>query len=140
MIMITTEKGELEIKNLPKYNPFLLEYEDLDDAIQVDCTGLGALNFFDPFNKELELEINTNINNALNNYGKKTGHNASNIGYSLTLIPTNKLDRQHNVVQMGVELTIIFKKPVPNASSYSLTPSISLITSIILGEIFILKQ
>lgn len=138
--MITTEKGELEIKNLPKYEPFLLEYDDLDEAIQVDCTGIGALNFFDPFNKELECEINTNINNALKNYGKKTGHNASNIGYSLTFTPTNKLDRQHNVVQMRVELSIVFKKPVPNVNACCLTPSISLITSIILGEIFILKQ
>jgi hypothetical protein len=134
------ECGYMEINHLPKYQPFLVDYVDMDSAIQVDCSGTGVLDFFDPLNEDLKVEINANINNALKNYGQKTGHNASYIGYNLTFLPTNKIDSKYNTQVIGIELVIVFKKPVKNVSIYALQPSIRLITSIILGEIFILKS
>ncbi|TRX34942.1 hypothetical protein FNW52_12430 [Flavobacterium sp. ZT3R18] len=137
--LTTIETGEFEIKNLQRYQPFLVQYEDAGEAIQVDIDGLGAFDFFDPFSPEIEVEIHTNINNSLKEYGQKTGHNPENIGYFLKFLPSNRLDRQHNVPVMGIKISIYFKKPVQNATSYALTPTIRLIYSIILNEIFILS-
>jgi hypothetical protein len=137
--LTTTDTGEFEIKNLPRYQPFLVQYEDAGASIQVDIAGRGAFDFFDQFSPDLETEIHTNINNSLKEYGQKTGHNPENIGYFLKFLPSKQLDRQHNVPVMGVEISIYFKKPVQNATSYALTPTIRLISSLILNEIFILS-
>lgn len=136
MIMITTDTGYLEIKNIPKYQPFLVQYEDLDDAIQVDITGIGVLKYFNTISEDLKLEITTNINNQLVKYQKTTGHNAADIGFSITYQPNKKLNSNTNTVVTGVDISIFFKKPVKNASAYSLQPTITLISLILLNEIF----
>jgi len=88
---------------------------------------------------ELLIEINTNINNSLTKYGKQCGHLASNIGYFFTLRETKTYNREHHQGETQISLSIVFKKPVKNASAFSLTPTIKRISTLILGEVFILN-
>ena len=138
--MVTTKNstGQLQIKNLPKAAPFKVNYEDYPtaDAIQVDVDGIGVFRFFEPISDEILTEINTNINRQLTIYGKKTGHNAANIGYFMTLKPLKKLNQNTNTGVVGVNVSMFFKKPVKGATIYALQPTITLISLIILCEIF----
>jgi hypothetical protein len=135
----TQLKGFLEISNIPKCQPFLVEYEDLDNAIQCDVSGTGYINYHGNYDKDLEMEIQTNICNALKQYSEITNHDATEIGYNLTIKPSKKIHPKLKVLQCDVELTIVFQKPVNGASAYSLRPTIELISSTILAEAFILN-
>lgn len=116
----------------------MVVFEDIgNDAIQVDVDGYGVIQYFGKLTNDLMLEINTNINIALKKYSKLTTHNCALIGYDLELLPTKKFDCPRNGFFYQCKLVIIFKKPVPKASAFSLTPTIELITSTILDEIFI---
>lgn len=140
-MLVKNNQSYFEIDNIRKYQPFMVVYEDIgNDSIQVDISGLGVINYWSKINDELLLEINTNINNALTNYSKATSHNSELIGYHLELFPTKKFDRVHNAFLCDCKISIVFKKPVSNASAFSLYPTINLITSIILEEIFILND
>lgn len=138
--MVTTKNstGQLQIKNLPKAAPFKVNYEDYPtaDAIQVDIDGIGVFRFFEPISDEILTEIHTNINKQLTIYGKKTGHNPANIGYYFELKPEKKLNQSTNTLVVSINVSFFFKKPVKNASCYSLQPTITLISLIILCEIF----
>jgi hypothetical protein len=138
MVTTTNETGQLEIKNLPKAAPFQVNYEDYStaDAIQVDIQGIGVFKFFEPISDEILTEIHTNINKQLTIYGKKTGHNPANIGYFLDLKQQKKLNQSTNTLVVSCSISIFFKKPVKNATVYSLQPTITLISLIILCEIF----
>ncbi len=134
----TSDNGVLEVKNQPKYAPFTVEFEDFSDAdaIQVDISGFGIFRYFEAISDEILLEINTNITKQLTIYGNKTGHNAANIGWYLNLKPVKKLNRSTNTLVLDAEISLFFKKPVRNASIYSLQPTITLIALIVLSEIF----
>lgn len=133
-------KGQLQIQNVAKLDPFKIQFSELNsETIQVDISGYGCLNYFDSIDKEIELEININISNQLRDYAEITGHNSADIGYSYTLTPTKKLNRKYNTLEAGVEISLLFKKPVLEASAYQLQPTIELISSIILAEIFIMQ-
>lgn len=120
---------------------FQLSYEDIGcDTLQIDVTGQGVLKYQEKITPELLLEINTNIATALTKYGKQTGHNPADIGYYFDLQRTKTYNREYYQGETEISLSIVFKKPVKNASAYSLTPTIKLITSILLGEIYIMKQ
>lgn len=138
--MIATSIGRIEIKNLPLTAPFQVDFADYGDSIQLDISGIGVFKFFEPISDDLITEINTNINNSLSNYGDLTGHNAADIGYSITYSPKKKLNRSTNTGVVGVDISIFFKKPVPTASAYQLEPTITLISVLILEEIFYLPQ
>ncbi|MCG2611499.1 hypothetical protein LZZ90_08260 [Flavobacterium sp. SM15] len=134
----TTSKGQMFLPNVGKYKPFSITYDEIDnETIQLDIVGYGCINYFDQLDKEIELEINININNQLKDYTELTGHDSSEIEYSLNLKPTKILNRQYNTLEAGVEMSIVFKKPVQNASTYQLQPTIELISSMVLAEIFI---
>jgi hypothetical protein len=50
--MVTNnEIGELEIINLPRLHPFVVKFENFEEAnaIQVDVAGIGAFRYFAPF-------------------------------------------------------------------------------------------
>lgn len=131
-------KGNLEIKNLKKYQPFKIYFEELaNDCIQVDITGKGVLNYFGQLTEDLRIEIHTNILKALKSYGEITTHDPSEIGYALTLNQLKKLNRIYNCFESEISLTIIYKKPVLGASAYSLQPTTELLSATILAEIFI---
>ncbi len=135
------EKGTLEIKHLSKYQPFQVGFTDLGcDTIQVDVTGGGSLNYDSIIDEEMLILIKTNVNNALYRYGQITSHKSSNIGFDYDLKLSNKIDRKFNSHLADIKLFIVFKKPVMGASAYSLQPTIRLITTSILNEIFILKD
>ena len=133
-------KGTLQIPHVKRYPAFELVYEDIgNEAIQVEVTGRGLLNYFGELTSELEIEINTGIIQALRKYGDITTHDASEIGYELDLTQTKKLNRTYNLFETTFELYIMFKKPIVGASAYSLRPTIELITATILAEAFIIK-
>jgi hypothetical protein len=140
-MVTTSDIGVLEVKNQPKYAPFTVEYEDFAeaDAIQVDIIGIGIFRYFEGISDEILLEINTNINRKLTIYGNKTGHNAANIGWYLNLKPLKKLNISTNTLVFGADVSLFFKKPVKNATCYSLQPTITLISLIVLSEIFHLR-
>lgn len=136
----TQPLGVLFIQNAPKYKPFKVEYAEIDDnTLQLDVTGYGCINYFENLSEEIKLEINTDINNRLKDYQEITGHNSSEIGYSFELKQTKNLNRKYNTLETGAEISIVFNKPVIGACAKSLEPTIELISSIILSEIFILQ-
>jgi hypothetical protein len=50
--MVTNnEIGELEIINLPRLHPFVVKFENFEEAnaIQVDVAGIGAFRYFTNF-------------------------------------------------------------------------------------------
>jgi hypothetical protein len=142
MMEISEQKeGYLFLKNLPTYQPFLIKYSEINDnTIQVDITGTGAINYKEKFCPELEMVINTNINKKLKEYSEITGHQPSKIGYTLNLTNTKKIDRKYNVDILSVQSSLVFEKPIKNATSYALTPTISLISSILIDETFLTSK
>jgi hypothetical protein len=69
-------------------------------------------------------------------YGK-SGHNPENIGYNLNFNPIK--DKYSNKYTMiGVDI-YIFKKTSKDASGYALQPTITVISHLIISEIFILS-
>jgi hypothetical protein len=139
-MVLKETQGVILIPNLPKYEPFKVTYDEIDtNTVQVDCVGTGCVNYFEKLDAEIEMEINIGINNRLREYSELTGHNSEDIGYSLKFNQSTTLNRKYNTLETSVELSIVFKKPVVEATTHSLTPTIELITSIILSEIFILQ-
>lgn len=136
----TKPKGEMTLPNVGKYEPFKIIYDEIDqETIQLDILGYGCINYFDNLDKEIELEINININNQLKDYAEITGHNSADIGYTLNLSKTKILNRKYNTLEAGVEMSVIFKKPVYSATTFQLRPTIELISSMIIAEIFIVQ-
>jgi hypothetical protein len=109
--MVTNnEIGELEIINLPRLHPFVVKFENFEEAnaIQVDVAGIGAFRYFAPISDDILLQIHTNINKKLRIYGKKSGHNPENIGYNLNFNPIK--DKYSNKTPMiGVDIAIFSK-------------------------------
>jgi hypothetical protein len=71
-------------------------------------------------------------------YGKKSGHNPENIGYNLNFNPIK--DKYSNKYTYDWCLySYIFSKPVKDASGYALQPTITVISHLIISEIFILS-
>lgn len=142
---MTTAKGLIQIDNIKlsddiRIKPFQITWEDFEDCVQVDIEGVGALNYEGKYTKELELEINTNIYNALIKYGELTTHLASDIHYSLNIKQFKKFSQKHGTYFASVDISLFYKKPVKRATAHSLQPTTELITSIILGEIFIIGR
>ncbi|MEC4048755.1 hypothetical protein OX284_004880 [Flavobacterium sp. SUN046] len=136
--MITT-KGFTSINNIEGYKPFQICYDELDaNTIQLDVYGIGAINYFEPFSKDLEVLINADINKALKDYSENTTHDASEIGYTLNFQPKKKIDQDYKTQVVEINMSIIFKKPVLGVAASQLQLTIELITSMIIGEIFIL--
>ena len=136
--MATAVSSLIILPNHRNYEPFKAVYQDLGhDTIQIDVTGRGVHNF-EKLDAETELEIHTNILTSLRCYSQVTDHSASEIAYDLTLLPVDRNRGRRNPHELDVELCIIFKKPIEGASAYSLEPTITLITSSMLEEIFIL--
>ena len=141
--VLELNKGQLEVDNLriKGFEPFQVCYEDIGfDAIQVDVTGVGLVNYYGKLSPELEMEINTNVLKALKKYSEVTEHDSSEIGYSISFKPTNKLNKKFDLYESGFQLMIMFKKPVEGASAYSLQPTIELITATILAEVFMSNE
>jgi hypothetical protein len=108
--MVTNnEIGELEIINLPRLHPFVVKFENFEEAnaIQVDVAGIGAFRYFAPISDDILLQIHTNINKKLRIYGKKSGHNPENIGYNLNFNPIKKITT--NTPMIGVDIAIFFQ-------------------------------
>jgi hypothetical protein len=136
-----TNVGDFVITNISKHPPIKVQFQEVGiDAIQVDITGTGVIDYDGTSFDEFELMIHTNINNHLKKYSNLTGHNSAEIGYDFTLTPTKRFDRELQNLIADLRLNIVFKKPVKGANAYQLTPTIQLITSTILGEIFILPR
>jgi hypothetical protein len=80
--MVTNnEIGELEIINLPRLHPFVVKFENFEEAnaIQVDVAGNRCI-ILHQFQmifcyKYIQISIK-----KLRIYGKKSGHNPENIG------------------------------------------------------------
>ena len=138
----TIDRGCIQLANTTGYAPFTINFEDMEEAVQVDVSGRGLLNFRCDLDADLELEIHTLIENALREYSTRTSHDSSRIGYSINLLQSNTLNRKWGVFETDVELTIIFQKPekVAHATASQLQPTIELITNYILGEVFILQR
>ena len=120
---------------------FQIQYEDIgSDTLQVDINGQGVLKFEEKITPELLIEINTNINKALTKYSRITGHCAADIGYYFDLRRTKTYNKEYHQGECEISLYIVFKKPVKNASAYSLTPTIKTLSGIILNEIFHIKK
>ena len=141
MQKVLLHQGMMEVDNVTGFHPFTLHFEDIGhNSIQVDVLGSGCLNYVGKLNRDLELEIHTNILKTLKHYSECTGHSSADIGYSLTLKDTKRYNRTYHVDEAEISLTIIFKKPVDGVSAYSLQPTIDLISTNILGEIFIMRN
>lgn len=115
-----------------------MNYSELGDAIQVDVSGSGLLAYAGQLTPDLELEFHTLINNSLKEYGELTSHDPSTIGYNVELTQSKRYSRKHNSYETAINLSIVFQKPVPQATCFQLEPTIQLITSTIIEEIFIL--
>lgn len=136
--IVSLDKGVIEINYNKAFQPFKITYQDIgNDSIQLDITGKGLLNYHGKIDTELLLEINTNILTSINEYSYITGHSSANVGHHLNLLQTKKYNSKHNTHEVELDACIVFKKPVMNTSAYSLQPTITVITSIILEEIFI---
>ena len=138
---MTTTKGFIKIQNLEGYQPFKVWYDEInEDTIQLDVKGIGAINYFEAFTKDLEVLIHTSINKALHEYSEITTHDASEIGYTLNFQPKKRIDQDYKTQVVEIEMSIIFKKPILGADASQLELSMELITSTILAEIFILDS
>jgi hypothetical protein len=79
--MVTNnEIGELEIINLPRLHPFMVKFENFEEAnaIQVDVAAIGALFCTTCIDDILLKYIQISIK-KLRIYGKKSGHNPEKI-------------------------------------------------------------
>lgn len=137
-----TNQGTLLIKNLRLDNtksmkPFSVDWEDFDEVVQVDLCGIGILNYEGILDQEMAIEITTNIHKALIRYGELTNHKASDIHYTLNFAKSKRFSQEHQAYYAKVEMSIYYVKPVKKAHASQLLPTTELITSIILGEIFI---
>ena len=127
-------------KGILKIDNFQLQYEDIgSEAIQVDITGQVVMKIQEKISDDLLLIFHTSINNQLTKYSNDTGHYAYDIGYCLELFCTKNYNREYHQGETEIGLTIIFKKPVDNASAFSLIPTITKISTLILGAVFILN-
>ena len=123
---------------LQDFKSFDMSYCEISpDAIEIDVAGTGVLIYCGQLSKEVLIDFNTCVNKALKNYSQLTGHCASKIGYSFSLVPTKKYHHPSNTFVTSISMSIIFQKPILNASSYELLPTIILLTKTILENIFI---
>jgi hypothetical protein len=98
-----------------------------------------AFRYFAPISDDILLQIHTNINKKLRIYGKKSGHNPEkNIG-NLNFNPIKKINTATNTPMIGVDIAIFFKTS-KDASGYALQPTITVISHLIISEIFILSN
>jgi hypothetical protein len=135
---VLLHQGALEIDYNKAYQPIQISFQDIgNDSIQVDITGKGLLNYDGKLDHELEMEIYTNILYGFKEYSDITGHSSADIGHHLSLVPTKKYNRKHNAYEVDMSASIVFKKPVTGASAYSLQPTITVLSSVIIEEVFI---
>jgi hypothetical protein len=141
--------GIIEIKNIAlnsfqgkALENFQVRWEDYEDSniIQLDIYGSGLLNYEGKLTEEMKVEINTNILNALIKYGELTNHKPIDMGYTINLNQTKKHNKDYNSFVAELDISFYYKKPIKKATAYSLQPTTELITSIILGEIFVLGR
>lgn len=137
-----TNQGTLLINNLrldkmKSIKPFSVAWEDFNEVVQLDVCGYGILNYEGVLDQEMAIEIKTNIHRALSRYGELTNHNASDIHYTLNFAKSKRFSHEHQAYYAKVEMSIYYVKPVKKAHASQLLPTTELITSIILGEIFI---
>lgn len=131
-------KGKVQLKNWQGFPPIEILFEDIgQNVIQLDVKASGLLNYFGQVDRNLEIDIHTNILNSLKEYSNITEHDCSEIGYSIIFKPSKKLNRKTNLFELEIELTVIFKKPVEGAYAHTLQPTMQLITATILAEIFL---
>lgn len=135
---VQLDSGIIDIPFNKIYPDIQISFSDVgNDVIQADIIGTGLLKYDGKVDTGLLLEINTNILNQFKNYSDYTGHLSSDIGHQLSLVPTKKYNRKHQAYEYQLEATIVFKKPVKGASAYSLQPTITVLSSIIIEEVFI---
>lgn len=140
--MNAVKSGTIEVPNIrisptTEIKPFRVTWEDYDEVVQVDVEGFGVLNYEGTLNQDMLLDIRTNIAKALTKYGKITKHKASDIIYTLNFKKAKRFNHEHGAYYAYLSMSIFYKKPVKKAAAYQLQPTTELITSIILGEIFI---
>lgn len=135
---VSLTNGTIEIAYNKAFQPIQIDFKDIGHySVQVDITGKGVLNYEGILDLELEMEIYTNILKAFKEYSEYTSHSSADIGHHTRLVPTKKYNRKHNTYEVDLSACIVFKKPVMNASAYSLQPTITVLSSVILEEVFI---
>lgn len=125
------------LPNLKNYTPFTINIEECGTTHQVDVLGVGVLNYNESITAELYAEIRTNIDNEIVRYFEDLPVDPSTLGYSFTIKPKKKQDRNHNceIIDLSVSL---FVEQVEGGNDTAQLALIKIITLIILQEIMIL--
>jgi hypothetical protein len=132
------DSGIIKISYNKIYPDIEISFQDIgNNTIQADISGKGLLNYDGKLDAGLLLEINTNILKDFKMYSDYSGHSSEEIGHKINLTATKKYNKEHQAYEYLLDACIVFKKPVINASAYSLQPTITVISSCILEQVFI---